>query len=112
MKIKLDAEISEKRNVESLQKYYMESLPLLQANFYSTLIEGRIPEEQLSKYLSDYQISLTGPYLCCLVIHTSSTQVPKNMNPLLLSMSVQKQVKERLEGKWNANVFLTWAIRY
>ena len=105
MKIKLDAEISEKRNVESLQKYYMESLPLLQANFYSTLIEGRIPEEQLSKYLSDYQISLTGPYLCCLVIHTSSTTVERCVNPLLLSMSVQKQVKERLEGKWNAKCF-------
>ena len=42
LKIKLDQEISEKQNVEELQKYYMESLPLLQANFYSTLMEGRI----------------------------------------------------------------------
>lgn len=33
LKAKLDQEISEKRNVEILQKYYMESLPLLQANF-------------------------------------------------------------------------------
>ena len=33
LKIKLDQEISEKRNTEILQKYYMESLPLLQANF-------------------------------------------------------------------------------
>ena len=39
LKKKLDQEISEKRNVETLQQYYMESLPLLQANFYSTLIE-------------------------------------------------------------------------
>ena len=42
LKIKLDQEISEKRNVAVLQKYYMESLPFLQANFYSTLIEGRL----------------------------------------------------------------------
>ena len=42
LKIKLDQEISEKQNAEILQKYYMESLPLLQANFYSTLIDGRI----------------------------------------------------------------------
>ena len=42
LKQKLDQEISEKRNVEVLQNYYLESLPLLQVNFYSTLIEGRI----------------------------------------------------------------------
>ena len=45
LKLKLDQEISEKRNAEVLQQYYMESLPLLQANFDSTLIEGRIREE-------------------------------------------------------------------
>ena len=62
LKIKLDQEISEKRNVEVLQKYYMESLPLLQANFYSSLIEGRIREEEISGYLTDYQLSFPGPF--------------------------------------------------
>ena len=54
LKVKLDKEISEKRNVEVLQKYYMESLPLLQAEFYASLIEGRIEECELQKYLKDY----------------------------------------------------------
>ena len=63
LKKKLDQEISEKRNVETLQQYYMESLPLLQANFYSTLIEGRIAGEELSRYLNDYQITLGGTVL-------------------------------------------------
>lgn len=105
LKIKLDQEISEKRSVEVLQQYYMDSLPLLQANFYSTLIEGRIREEELEKYLTDYQITFTGPYYCCLVIHTSATQVPKDMNPLLLATSVQKQAEERLQEKWRAKSF-------
>ncbi len=105
MKIKMDQEISEKRNVEILQRYYMESLPLLQANFYSTLIEGRIREGELSKYLSDYQITFSGPFFCCLVIHTSSSQAPENMNPLLLSTSVQKQAEDRLGKKWKAKSF-------
>lgn len=105
LKIKLDQEISEKRSVAVLQKYYMESLPLLQANFYSTLIEGRIREDEIQKFLSDYQISLPGPLFCCLVIHTSSTQVPKDMNPLLLSTSVRRQAEERLEKKWGAKFF-------
>ena len=105
MKIKMDQEISEKRNVEILQRYYMESLPLLQANFYSTLIEGRIREGELLKYLSDYQITFSGPFFCCLVIHTSSSQAPENMNPLLLSTSVQKQAEEKLGEKWKAKSF-------
>ena len=96
MKLKLDQEINGKRNVEILQKYYMDSLPLLQANFYSTLIEGRIRKEELGKYLSDYQIAFEGPFFCCLVIHTSSRKIPKDMNPMLLSTSVQRQAEERL----------------
>ena len=68
LKIKLDQEISERRSMEKLEHYYTESLPLLQANFCSTLIEGRIHEDELQKYLSDYQISLPGPLYCCLVI--------------------------------------------
>ncbi len=105
VKAKLDQEISEKRNVEILQKYYTESLPLLQTNFYSTLIEGRIPEEELPKYLTDYQISFSGTCYCCLVIHTSASQVPGEMSPLLLAASVQKQVEERLVQKWQAKSF-------
>ncbi|SDF40679.1 response regulator [Marvinbryantia formatexigens] len=105
VKAKLDQEISEKRNVEILQKYYTESLPLLQTNFYSTLIEGRIPEEELPKYLEDYQISFSGSCYCCLVIHTSASQVPEEMSPLLLAASVQKQVEERLVQKWQAKSF-------
>lgn len=105
LKAKLDQEISEKRNVEILQKYYMESLPLLQANFYYSLIEGRIHEDEISRYLADYQLSFEGPFFCCLVIHTSHSQVPDNMNPLLLSTSVHRQAKERLASKWQAKCF-------
>lgn len=105
LKIKLDQEISEKRSVEVLQQYYMEALPILQANFYSTLLEGKIQESELKKYLSDYQISLLGPFFCCLVVHTSLSQAPENMNPLLLSTSVQKQIEEYLGERWQVKWF-------
>ena len=81
VKIKLDQEISEKRNVATLEKHYMESLPLLQADFYSALIEGQLDQKEIRKFLSDYQISFEGPRHCCLVVHTSSTQLPDNMQP-------------------------------
>lgn len=105
LKVKLDREISERRNIEVLQNYYMESLPLLQMNFFSTLIEGRIHEDEITGYLSDYRIVFKNPFLCCLVIHTSANQIPENMNPLLLSASVQQQAKEKLCEKWQAKSF-------
>lgn len=105
LKAKLDQEINEKRNVEVLQKYYLDSLPLLQANFYSTLIEGRIYEEQLKKYLADYQICFEGPLFCCVVIHTSMSQVPEEMNPQLVAVSVERQAREELAEKWRAKCF-------
>jgi len=105
LKIKLDQEINEKRNVEILQKYYMESLPLLQADFYSALIEGRVHKEEIPRYLSDYQISFSELFFSCLVIHTSSSQLPENINPPLLSTSVQKHAKDHLAGKWQAKCF-------
>lgn len=106
LKTSLDQELAEKRNVEKMQKYYDDSLPLLQSNFYSTLIEGRISENDLPKFLSDYQITLSGPVYCCVVIHTSAGQIPKDMSPVLLSMAVQKQAEERFLDKWRAVFFM------
>lgn len=105
MKQKMDQEIHSKRSTEILQQYYLDSLPLLQANFYTTLIEGSVSEGEAEKYLADYQIELSGPYFCCLMIHTSASRVPKEMNPLLLATSVQKQVEERLTERWQAKCF-------
>lgn len=102
---KLDREISEKRDAQILRQYYMESLPVLQANFYTTLIEGRIQENDLEKYMTDYQIEFTGPYYVCLVIHTSSRNIPENMNPLLLSTSVERQAGEYFGKQWQPKIF-------
>ena len=105
LKKKLDQEINEKRSADLLKKYYEDSLPLLRTNFYSTLIEGRVPETEIDKYLTNYQITFTGPLYCCIIVHTSSTQVPKDMDVQLLSVSVDRQAGEQLEKKWNAKRF-------
>lgn len=105
LKEKLDREISEKRDVEGLKKYYMESLPVLRANFYTLLIEGKLQEDEAKKYAADYQISFSGPYYCCLVLHTSSSHIPENMNPLLMQASVEKQAREYFRDRWRAGFF-------
>ena len=56
IKVNLDKELDEKRNIDKLREYYMESLPVLQENFYTSLIEGRIPESQIEKYVQNYQM--------------------------------------------------------
>lgn len=99
----LDRELDEKRNIEKLRKYYMESLPILQENFYISLIEGRVSQDSLNKYIKDYQIELTGPYYVVTVLHISSrseTDSESQIAPFLLTVSVRKLTEEHLAGKW------------
>ena len=102
IKVNLDKELDEKRNIDKLREYYMESLPVLQENFYTSLIEGRIPESQIEKYVQNYQINLTGPYYVVTVLHISTTN-PENVpiDPFLLTVSVKKLAEEQLTEKWN-----------
>ena len=102
IKVNLDKELDEKRNIDKLREYYMESLPVLQENFYTSLIEGRIPESQIEKYVQNYQINLTGPYYVVTVLHISTTN-PENVSidPFLLTVSVKKLAEEQLTEKWN-----------
>lgn len=103
---KIDREIDEKRNVDKLREYYMESLPILQENFYTSLIDGRIPEGEIEKYLADYQIRLTGPYYVVSILHISATDIPQNMNSFLLGVSVKKLAEEHMEGEWKSRILM------
>ncbi len=105
LKASLDQEREEKLNVKNLEDYYMQSLPLLQMNFFMSLIEGRVREEDLNKYLNDYKIDFKGPVYVVGVIHTSEHHVPAGMSPLLFSMSVQQSAMERLDKAWNGKFF-------
>lgn len=103
----LDEELDEKRNIDKLQKYYLESLPMLQESFYALLLEGRIPEGQIERYVMNYRIDLKGPYYAVTVLHISTTHVSEeeaSVDPLLLEMSVKKFAEEQLEEKWNSRV--------
>ncbi len=107
MKIKesLDREMDEKRNVQKLRDYYMESLPLLQENFYSSLVEGNVSEADLTRFLSDYQIEMKSPTYAAVVVHTSTTQLPEGISAVLLTESVRRLAQEHLANKWDARLF-------
>ena len=103
---KIDREMDEKRNVDKLREYYMESIPILQENFYTSLIDGRIPEDEIDRYVDDYQISLTGPYYVVSILHISTTNIPPNMNTFLLGVSVKKLAEEHMEDEWKSRILM------
>ena len=105
IKESLDREMDEKRNVQKLRDYYMESLPLLRENFYSSLVEGNVAEDSIPRFLRDYQIEMNSPMYTVVVVHTSTTQLPEGISAVLLTESVRRLARERLAQKWNAEMF-------
>ncbi len=101
----LDRERDEKQNVDMLKTYYLQSLPLLQENFYTALVEGRIPENEISRNLLYYQIELNSPFYTIVLLHISAHDIPEGINPLLLSMSVRKLAEERLGNSGERKFF-------
>lgn len=102
----LDLEREEKLNVQKLENYFNDVLPILQTNLFVSLIEGRVDEEEYVKFVDSYKIDLKGPFYCCVVFHTSTHHVPENMEPLLLSMSVEREIKERIAKRFNYKEFI------
>ena len=60
IKNNLDKELDEKRNIDKLREYYLESLPMLQENFLTWLIEGRIPEGSSEEYAKNCSLPQKG----------------------------------------------------
>ena len=106
VKDKLDREMGEKRNIDMLRKYYMESLPLLQENFYTSLIEGRIPKDQIGKFLVDYQINPGGPCYIVTILHVSSGGDQVELNSLLMTVSVKRLAEEQLTERYHCRTLL------
>ena len=63
-------------------------------------------EEDYKRFLTAYQIDMKGPLFCCVVFHTSANHVPEGMDSLLLSMSVDREIKQRLAEKWKCQEFI------
>lgn len=101
----LDRDIDEKLNVAKLENYYMDSLPLLQEDFFASLVEGSIDTGRIGKFLSDYRIDLHGPLYLTAIVHISTGRIPEGMNPVLISVSVRRLLEERLSDKWGCKFF-------
>ena len=107
IKDNLDQEMDEKRNIDKLREYYMESLPLLQENFLVSLIDGRILGDAVETYARNCGLVLNGPYYVATVLHISTTDPAEDAlgDPFLLAVSVKKLTEEQLaEGEYNSKL--------
>lgn len=101
----LDKERDEKRNIEKLQNYYQESLPLLQKNFLVALVEGRVPESEIEEYKEHYRLNLEGPCYLVIQLHIGKADSDQGVSRVLLSASVEKLVKEEIKDSRKINEF-------
>lgn len=110
VKINLDKELDERRNIDKLRRYYQESLPVLQDGFYTALLDGRMSEKQIVQYAANYQIDLTGAYYVVSVLHISSNHdagtQQRELDPLLQTVSVKNLADEHLADRWKARTVL------
>lgn len=109
IKINLDKELDEKRNIDKLREYYMESLPMLQENYFISLMDGRISKDQIEKYAVDYQVDLEGPYYIVTILHISAMAADgesERMDPFLMTIAVKKLVEEQLFNVWDSKIFI------
>lgn len=61
IKEKLDNEINQKRDIDQLRKYYLESLPVMKEQFLIGLLEGRLSKQRI-ELMNSYGLNLNYPY--------------------------------------------------
>ena len=100
LKIMLDKEYNEKRNIEILQQHYIESIPVIREQFLVGAIEGRVSEDEWKNKLFKLKIDLELPYFVVGIIHLDSEQLDDTEfkeNKDLLQISIKKVLEEVME---------------
>ncbi len=101
IKERLDEEIDKKRNVERLQKYYEESLPVFKEQFFSALLEGSIDEKESSYYRELYEIEMNASYYAVGIIkpdyYMHQNKNESVLNSTLLPLSLKQTIDEMLK---------------
>lgn len=97
IKDRLDEEYNRRRNIETLEKYYQESLPILKEQLLIGILEGRINESSIGKYLSEYGINLESAFYCVGIIEPGTIADDMNITRQMLAVSLKQIVNEQFE---------------
>ncbi|MGN0169257.1 MAG: response regulator [Lachnospiraceae bacterium] len=109
IKTELDREQDERKNLQQLLSYYEKSLPLLQENFWISLLSGSIPARQIERYRQTYQIQVSANYYVVSVLHVSTVQSEEEtvLDPMMAMVAVRQFAEEKLSGKFRC-MFLNY----
>ncbi|MFL0166940.1 response regulator [Candidatus Clostridium helianthi] len=105
LKEQLDREYNEKRNLETLYKHYIKSLPVIREQFLVGAIEGRINEEQWHEQMEELGIEFKYKHLTVGIIQADGTlSFEENLNSFsgqkesaLTPISIKKIVDENMD---------------
>ena len=105
LKASLDRERDERRNLDRLRKYYLQSLPLQQESFVIALIEGRLMHvERLRQLRDSLQMELNGPCFVVVIVHVSGVKEPDDVDSLLFTVQVRGLIEEQLKEKYRLHL--------
>ncbi len=103
LKVKLDKEYDEKRNLETLYNHYIETLPVIREQFLVGAIEGRIGKETWEFQCRKLGIDLNGNYFSVAIFQgevdsrlTKEQEVLGKSEVHLIPISIKKMVDENL----------------
>ena len=104
LKVQMDEENHERRNVERLRKHYQESLPVMREQFLVGVIEGRIPQSRLEAQAPLFDIDLSGGPWAVALVHAvagpgEGSAASLNGEEELIPFSLKYTVEEIL-GKY------------
>ncbi len=105
LKLQLDKEYEEKRNLETLYKHYVESLPVIREQFLVGVLEGRISDSQWKEQAENLGIDFKCYYLSVALLRADGMLSLENeidnqaiqKEPTLIPISIKKIVDENMD---------------
>lgn len=100
LKKQLDEQFAQQRDIARLRQHYERSLPMLREQFFTRLLDGRLPHERIEQQAVLYDIDLSAPFHAVALVHFAA-DLPES-TPItqkeLIPLSVQRLIDENLRG--------------
>lgn len=107
IKMNLDKEFDERRNIQKLNDYYQKSLPMMREQLLTGLLEGRVTENQAASMLASYGMDFIAPFYSVAILGADfRTTVGGMQDGPILMLSLQNIAKEYLEKHMDTQVFM------
>lgn len=106
VRVNLDEEIEQRRNLSSLRESYQSSLPILRELFLNDLVRGNVNQETIPDKLREYQVDIQGARKwVAAVIDARQAEGELAGHQELILISVRKFVEDHLKEYFRFTLF-------